>query len=184
MEYKMKNVTFLTEEQLEDYIYFNRDKVHERGFPKFYKNTIRQFRLPNKKIIDLFTFEVDESTNTFYFRVIELKKDFAGIEAISQVLLYMSIVRLYTYNLYANVIGDYVLIGQTLPYISLVATQYLQPHFSLFSYIFDFDGVKFITQPYAPKEIHKDADVFLLKLEKIPNDYGYIDEEPATEDGI
>ena len=81
-------MTALSEEQLETFIYDYRDRIHEKGFPKFYEHTVRQFALPNKKIIDLLTWEIKD--NTLSLRIIELKKDFVLNDSIIQIMGYFA----------------------------------------------------------------------------------------------
>lgn len=143
-------MTFSTEEQLESFIYDNRNKIHERGLPKFYAHTIRQFRLSDKKIIDLFTFEIIE--DVLYFRIIELKKDFIGLDAIIQILGYCGNIKALTEFHFTDVRYEMLLIGTTINPLVICSADLLTPHLNIFLYDFTYEGIFF------DKVIHKKRD--------------------------
>ncbi len=157
-------MTFLTEEQLESFIYDNRDKIHEKGLPKFYQNTIRQFRLPNNKIIDLFTYEVKD--NVLYFRVIELKKELVWVDTITQALGYTAFVNVLTDFCFTEVRPEFILVGSQINNLALACTHFLDKFLSIYDYQLKYEGILFSKKEYQ-QCIHKNSYDFcnLLKTE-------------------
>lgn len=133
-------MTFITEEQLESFIYENRNRIHEKGLPKFYEHTIRQFVLPNKKKIDLFSFEIKE--DVFYCRIFELKKEQVWIDAIAQVLGYGAFVSVLTQMAFTEVKIELILIGSNATEMVLASLPFI-PQLSIYNYSFGYDGILF-----------------------------------------
>src|SRR5579871_3922858 len=99
------------EKTLEDIIYDHKEIIHERGFSKFYKNTERQFRLPNGQIIDLFTFEIMD--DILYFKIIELKRLELNLSSIWQIYSYFQFIWEQCVNRYKDVKYELILAGRT-----------------------------------------------------------------------
>lgn len=143
-------MTLFTEEQLESLIFDNKDKVHEKGLPKFYKHTIRQFILPSKKIIDLFTFEVRD--DVLYFRIIELKRDMIFNDSFMQILGYYSTVMRCLGKSFLSVRFDLVLVGYEINSSCSVLSDLMKDYLSVYMYNFDYTGMSFV------KHIHDMTD--------------------------
>jgi|SRR6185369_4645310 len=74
------------EKTLEDIVFENKETICERGFPFLLDHTFRQFYLPSKRKIDLFSYSINEQS--FSCRIFELKRECLMPKHILQVLEY------------------------------------------------------------------------------------------------
>jgi hypothetical protein len=165
---KMK---FLTEDQLEELIYEYRNDIHERGLPKFYTNTIRQFVLPNKKVIDLFTYEIID--NELYFRIIELKKDFIWVDAFIQIIGYFATVKALSDTKFSNIHYDLVLAGEGINVIPLAVLNLFHGNVKVYTYDLTYEGIRFTEQIYEPKESNKSLELYSYLLNPSIDEFGF-----------
>lgn len=139
---KAMNVKYdITEAMLETMIFENRHIIHERGFPRFYRNASRQVVLPSGKIMDIITYEVND--NVLNVRVIELKKDLITVPAILQALYYMDELNLYACNAFDKVNWDIVVVGSSIDADGFTVASFLIQHLKALDYKFDFNGLAF-----------------------------------------
>lgn len=100
------------ERDLEDIVYENKGKIHERGFPFLLDNTIRQFYLPSGKKIDLFSYSILE--DSISCKIFELKRECLMPPHITQVLDYSTEVYYHLYPGYKNISVERYIIGNDL----------------------------------------------------------------------
>lgn len=159
---KKINMNDFTEKTLEEIIFENRDKVSERGFPFFLKNSIRQFILPSGLKVDLFSFEINE--DSICCRVFELKKENLDTDSLCQLLRYCTEIYSLLIPHFTNISIDKFLIGKkvcddlSLLHLHLVDVE-------LYTYTYNFDGVFF----------HKHITMLEVSIEQLkktfmPND--------------
>ncbi len=98
-----------SEHDLEQLIYDQRFTIHERGFPRFYANTKRQFRLPNGKVIDIFTWEVVD--DCLRYKIIELKKDWLTGRSLAQLANYYVWIKTFLTGNFRKIEPELILVG-------------------------------------------------------------------------
>lgn len=100
------------EKTLEQIIYENRKVISEKGLPVFYENAKRQFCLPSGKIVDIFTWELDNGC--LKFRIIELKREDIDDAAYWQILKYVNEFVNHIFGMFKKIEYSCVLIGSGL----------------------------------------------------------------------
>lgn len=129
----------LSEKDIELIIFENKNKIHEKGFIHFFKNTERQFRLPTGQIMDIFSWELTEEK--FRAIIVEIKKDKIGIEAATQALCYWEEIVLECLGRVDMEISI-VLVGSLVcPILETYISNGLR--INCFSYSYGYDGISF-----------------------------------------
>lgn len=136
-----------SEKSLETMMFENRKEIHERGFDRFYENVIRQFRLPNGGIIDLFTFEIEN--NELKFRIIELKKGCIDSAAYWQIFGYFIEVASKTEHDFEKVTYELVLVGESLTE-EIETMVMVGTDLAIYTYSFGYDGLVFNCHANTP----------------------------------
>lgn len=128
------------ERTLEDIVFERRDNVHEKGLPIFYKNAARQVRLRCGKVMDIFTWEINE--NILTARIIEFKREEIKEAAYWQALDYFMELWADTLSHFDNYNVEIILIGTKISEkveIAMMTSNMVRA----FTYEYGFDGVEF-----------------------------------------
>ncbi len=130
------------ENNLEEIIFNNKNKIHTRGFSAtFYKNTETQFVLPSGKIIDILSWEISNN-NELSATIFELKRNNISIESLSQVCEYALEFLVHVENGFKYLKLEIVLCGCTISeqILNLVS---LNSNLSVYTYDYTYDGIFF-----------------------------------------
>lgn len=171
----MDSAISIMEQTLEDIIMDNQELVVKRGFPLFYENVIRQFRLPSGKICDIVTFQVvNDEINC---KIFELKKGELGIGALTQLLEYGAEFCKYASWAFKAVDIEIILIGNDISY-DLFNMYLWGLNISIVTFDYKIDGIHFERDNY--RKLHpplfisnhmelssKPTDDILIKFKKL-----------------
>lgn len=147
------------EKDLEDMMFENRLTLKDRGFAEFYPNVARQVRLPLGGIIDILTWDI--VGDLLKVRVIELKKNSIDIAAFTQVSQYAGIFFAHSI-MFEKLEIEIVLVG-LYPDGDLldIITAIDYPNIKLYTYSFDYNGLKFEKFTTKPKKSIEELKVKL-----------------------
>lgn len=129
-----------TEKTIEDIIMTNLEKVVDRGFPTFYSNVKRQYRLPSGLIMDIFTWEVVD--DVLYFKIIELKRRKIVFTDLWQICAYYVEVTGRTNFSFSEVRGEVILVGSCIDQ-EIRNVMSLGLSVDIYKYSYDFNGINF-----------------------------------------
>jgi len=128
------------EKDLEDIIFENKDKIHERGLPILYEELERQYQV-NGKYIDLFNYECGDD-NSINFTIFELKKGRIDFNAYTQIVNYFFDQCLFTKK-HKNIFKvNLILIGSSFDE-SVLLSCILSDIIDIYIYKYDYDGIRF-----------------------------------------
>ena len=128
------------EKDLEDIIFENKNKIHERGLPVLYEELERQRDIKGKRI-DLFNYECvgDDSIN---FTIFELKKDKIDFNAYAQIVQYFFEECVFFKKHKKILKANLVLIGKDFDE-SVLLSCILSDIIDIYVYKYDYDGIRF-----------------------------------------
>lgn len=133
------------EKNLEDIVFENRNTVHEKGFPRFYKNAKRQFLLPSQKRVDIFTWVV--VNDVLYARVIEFKRAAIQEAALWQAIRYHHELISATAGYFKDYEIEICLVGTDVhESLNVLLAASVSEHIRLIKYQYSFHGIKFIEE--------------------------------------
>lgn len=133
------------EKTLEDIIFQNKEKIQEKGFCSFYKNTVRRFPL-NCKFIDIFSWEIDG--DELRFKIIELKKDNISVSSLLQISGYYCDLMHAISGHFKSVNSELVLVGSNYDN-DMLGVSMLTNSIRYFIYSYGIDGIKFKEDVYT-----------------------------------
>lgn len=128
------------EKDLEDIIFENKYKIHERGLPILYEELERQYHI-NGKRIDLLNYECGDD-NSINFTIFELKKGKIDFNAYSQIVDYFFDQCIFTKKHKKILKANLVLIGNSFDENVLLSC-ILSDIIELYVYKYDYDGIRF-----------------------------------------
>lgn len=144
--------TDFLEKTLEDIIFENRHRIHERGFPSFFKNAQRQYRLPSGKIIDILTWEV--RGDVLHAKVIELKKDNNGESAFWQAIDYCGELFMAVFHEFTNIYIQPIICTNYLSN-NIENLMYIRSNVVAVSYKYEYGGIAFIKEVWGEDSIEE-----------------------------
>lgn len=151
------------EKTLEDIIFDAQDRIVERNFPFVLQRTVRQWKLPSQKRIDLFSFTL--SDNAIQCRIFELKREELGLASLVQIISYYNELVTLLFPHFTNVSIECFLVGRTIaPELMLLKDNLV--NIDLYSYRYDFDGIKFNHYPSAWTYTHEEILKQVKETEK------------------
>lgn len=151
------------ERDLEDIIIENKHHIHERGLCKLYSNVVRQFALPNRTIVDLFSWEVVD--NVCYCQVFELKRNVINRDAYFQIIEYhKELLRILCSSDFASFKIDLILIGKN-SCDEIWYSCFLGDNLKMYSYSYNYDGIRFTKDSFSYSECLADKSVDSRKEE-------------------
>ena len=126
------------EKDLENIIVENKETIHQRGFEVMLSNTIRQYKLPSGKIIDIVTYEQSDDEILLY--IIELKRGNTK-EALLQAYGYFA--ELYTEikPMFNSIIPKIIIVGREITEVPIA--NYLTVPTECYTYTYDYNGIQF-----------------------------------------
>lgn len=127
------------EKTVEDIVFENRDKVYSRGLCPFKKYAFRQVILPSGRRIDILGFEIMDGR--LYIDVYELKRDVINIEAVGQAYNYIDEINQLIKGSFKSVEPSIIMVGRRYSPIPLLDN--MKTPISVYTYDYDFDGIKF-----------------------------------------
>lgn len=140
------------ERTLEQIIYSHRETIHEYGLPKMYKNTLRQFKLPSGKIIDLLSFDIKD--NVFNCLIFELKKENVDENTVIQAYNYLFELSALFNKQFFGWEAKIILIGSMIKPMPILNSIDFQVE--LYNYEYKIDGIKF--KKIEPPSTNFDGD--------------------------
>lgn len=159
-----------TEKTLEDIIIENKDKISERGFPAFYQNVVRQFKLPSGKIIDILSFMIVE--DILMVKIFELKRDEIKIDGLCQISDYAYEFFCFTFPHFSNVQIDKFIVGSDASK-EVISINDLQIGIELYLYKYTINGLFFKKFESIMNTEH--PKMFELLSQETPHSIGFAD---------
>lgn len=132
------------EKTLEDIIIQNKEECIKRGFTSFLKHTENQFLLPNGAIIDILSFEINESV--LYAKIFELKRECLTVAALLQCIDYGQEFYKSTANHFKEVKIELYIVGSDADE-NLLKIATWGVNMTLIFYEYKVDGIKFDYDP-------------------------------------
>jgi hypothetical protein len=152
------------EKKLEDLIFENRKSISSRGLDIFYPNAVRQLRIPEGLILDIFTWEIRDEI--LYGRIIELKREDIDERAYWQSINYWISLRIAVCGYFKDSEIEIVLIG-TGSTINVRNAQHTSRIIRLFNYKYTFDGIVFEEITNNIDDVNKTLKTLLKDEENI-----------------
>lgn len=128
------------EKTLEEIIFENRHRIHERGFVPFFKNAQRQYRLPSGKVIDILTWDV--KGDVFHAKIIELKKDSNSDAAFWQAIDYCGELFMTLFNEFTNIYIQPIICANSIS-TNIENLMFVRTNVVAISYKYNYDGIVF-----------------------------------------